>query len=367
MSDRVMLVITELDPGGAERVLHDLAVRLDRTRFAPRVVSLDTGRGPIGDALRAADVPVVGLNVWRRNPWACAKRLAEVIEAHRPDILHTHLIHANLAGRLAVRGRARPVVISHVHTVEWRRRPWHHWFDAWTARHCRLELCVSRTVRDHQATRTGLPGDFFRVVRNGIDLSRFRRATPNEAEPVVVAVGHLRSAEKGFDVLLRAWATVRREVPTARLIIAGDGPERPRLERLRVGLPDGGASVRLAGYVEDVPGLLASASVACVPSRSEGLPLAPMEAMASGLPVVASRIGAIEELIDDGVQGVLVPRADVDALARGLVELLTDRQRREDYGEQAYRRAREAFGIDRMVDQVQQIYAEALGETSGAD
>lgn len=365
MAGRVMLVITELDPGGAERVVHDLAVRLDRARFAPRVVSLDAGRGAIGDALRAADVPVEGLNVWRRNPWACAKRLNEVIEAHRPDILHTHLIHANLAGRLAVRGRARPVVISHVHTVEWRRRPWHHWFDAWTARHCRLELCVSQTVRDHQAARTGLPDDFFRVVRNGIDLARFRQATPSETEPVVVAVGHLRSAEKGFDVLLRAWATVQHAVPTARLVIAGDGPERPRLERLRVALPDGGASVRLAGYVEDVPGLLASASVACVPSRSEGLPLAPMEAMASGLPVVASRIGAIEELIDDGVHGVLVPRDDVDALASALVGLLTDRQRREDCGEQAKRRASEAFGIDRMVEQVQQIYEEALRETRG--
>jgi glycosyltransferase involved in cell wall biosynthesis len=372
--NRVMIAITELDPGGAERLVYDTATRLDRSRFEPIVCSLDAAQGKIAHMLREAGVPVIGLDGWRRNLWGCARRLARVIAEHKPQILHTHLFHANIAGRLAVRRIHRPphpdplpagegappVVLSHVHIVERRFRPWHFWLDRRTAKYCAAELCVSESVRQHQAARTGLPHDFFRIVPNGIDLTRFGPPLPEPKPPLVVGVGHLRTAQKGFDVLLAAWPHVLREIPAARLIIAGDGSERAKLERMRQSLPDGGMSVELPGHVDDVPALLVRATLFCMPSRWEGSPLACMEAMAAGLPVVASRIGPLEELVDNGTQGMLVPPNDPAALAAALVSLLKGSNRRIEMGQTARKRAHEQFNVDRTIQRLEELYAWAL-------
>jgi glycosyltransferase involved in cell wall biosynthesis len=355
----VMIALTGLGPGGAERLVYETATRLDPDRFAPVVVSLDHGKGEIGELLRQADVAVVGLGCHRRNLVACVRGLGRAIAEHRPDLLHTHLFHANLAGRLAVRSHPRLPVLSHVHVVERRWRPWQYWLDARTARYCLAELCVSPSVLRHHAQRTGLPEGFFRLVPNGIDLARFPQ-TASLKQPLVVAVGHLRSAQKGFDVLLDAWPRVVAEQPAARLVIAGEGPEERRLRRRCAAMPDRGRSVELAGFVADVPALLATGAVFCMPSRWEGSPLACMEAMAAGLPVVGSKIGPIEELVSDGVEGLLVAVGDADRLAWSLVTLLRDGPLRSKLGQNSRRRAQRDFDVGRMVRRLEELYTWAI-------
>ena len=356
---KVMIAITGLGPGGAERLVYETATRLDRSRFAPEVVSLDAAQGAMGQMLREAGVPVTGLDRHRRDLLGCARALRRLIREHQPDLLHTHLFHANLAGRLAARKHSALPVLSHVHIVERRFRPWQYWLDARTARYCVAELCVSPSVRGHQALRTGLAEDFFQVVPNGIDLTRFTQQADLQ-DPLVVGVGHLRSAQKGFDVLLDAWATVVKHQPGARLVLAGEGPEQRRFERRLRRLPDNGRSVDLAGLVTDVPKLLARAAVFCMPSRWEGSPLACMEAMAAGLPVVGSAIGPIEELVNDGVEGVLVPVGDSVRLAEALLGLLGDPERRRNLGCHARRRAHEQFDVNRMVRRLEELYDWAI-------
>lgn len=355
----VMIAATGLGPGGAERLIYETATRLDRARFTPMVVALDHGRGTIGEMLRQAGVAVVGLGCHRRNLPACARAMAQAIAHHRPDVLHTHLFHANLAGRLAARRHPGLPVLSHIHIVERRFRPWQYWLDTRTARYCLAELCVSPSVLAHHASRTGLPEEFFRVVPNGIDLSRFAQASPLN-EPLVVAVGHLRSAQKGFDLLLDAWPRVIAELADARLVIAGEGSEEGRFRRQCAKLPDEGRSVTLAGFVRDIPGLLRQAAVFCMPSRWEGSPLACMEAMAAGLPVVGSAIGPIEELVTEGVEGVLVPVGDGDGIATALLSLLQDRELRTRMGQSARRRAHNEFDVTRMVRRLEELYTWAI-------
>jgi len=172
----------------------------------------------------------------------------------------------------------------------------------------------------------------------------------------VVAVGHLRSAQKGFDLLLDAWAKVCEQNREARLVIAGEGPERRQLERRCQKLPNGGNSVTLAGLVNDIPELLSRGAVFCMPSRWEGSPLACMEAMAAGLPVVGSVIGPIEELVDEGVEGNLVPVGDPTGLSTALLTLLDNRNLRRQMGAGARKRAHEQFDVNRMVQKLEALY-----------
>ena len=359
-----MIVTTGLGPGGAERLVYETATRLDRSRFEPRVVSLDAGHGKIGEMLRGIGVPVEGLGCHRRNLLGCVRALNRVLEAHRPDVLHTHLFHANLAGRLAARGYSGLPVLSHVHVVERRFRPWQYWLDRRTAKYCLAELCVSASVLEHHAHRTRLPQEFFQIVPNGIDLSRFPEAA-DLSEPLVVAVGHLRSAQKGFDLLLDGWARVCEQNREARLVIAGEGPERRRLERRCRKLPDGGESVTLAGLVSDIPGLLARAAVFCMPSRWEGSPLACMEAMAAGLPVVGSAIDPIEELVDEGVEGNLIPVGNTTGLSTALLTLLDNRDLRRHMGAGARKRAHEQFDVGHMIRRLEELYTWASERDGG--
>jgi glycosyltransferase involved in cell wall biosynthesis len=196
------------------------------------------------------------------------------------------------------------------------------------------------------------------VIRNGIDTSRFGYLGPAPGGPVVM-VGRLVAA-KGVDHLLRATAIVVRHRPAFRLEIAGDGEARPGLESLarELGLGD---HVQFHGHVQDVPGLLARATAVVLPSLSEGISLTLLEAMARGLPVVATRVGGNAEVVEDGVTGRLVEPADPEALAAALVELggVTDQTR--SMGRAGRARVERLFDVRRMVMEYESLYLRLTG------
>jgi glycosyltransferase involved in cell wall biosynthesis len=211
-------------------------------------------------------------------------------------------------------------------------------------------IATSRAIADDAGIRA-------LVVHPGVDLVPVPASSGNRA--AIGTVGRLEPVKR-LDRLISAAAKLRPRFPSLRVLIAGDGASRPDLERLARDLSLGDA-VEFAGWRDDVANFHRELGVFCVPSEHEGFGLAALEAMASGLPVVASRVGGLPELVEDGRTGFLVPAGDVDALADRIGRLLDDGELRARMGAAATRAVEERFTTDRMVRGIEAVYRAVLG------
>ena len=364
---RVCQLITELRPGGAERCVYDLATRLDRERFDVQVVALRGGS--VADDLTAAGVKVTVLGVgckWSPMVVGKLRSLARLLQRERIGLLHTHLFHADLAGRLAGRRAGVARLVHTVHVAERRFRPWQFAFAKWTSGRCDRVIAVSQSVKDWHCARSGLGDDRYMVIPNGVDTQvfspnaesrqRLRRQWGIAADDVVaVFVGRL-DRQKGVDVLLKAAGQFLTATPNAALLIAGDGPMRQKVHRCCKA--DGGA--RYVGFVNDVPALLSAADMFVLPSRWEGWPLALGEAMSMGLPAIGADAAGIRDVITHGQTGLLVPAEDAAALASAMGQLAGDRELRQRIGAAGQQRVITDYSIDKYVGAHAAVY-EAVG------
>jgi glycosyltransferase involved in cell wall biosynthesis len=381
VSVRVAQLVTELDPGGAERVVYELATGLDRERFDPVVISLQPATGEVAEWLARADVPVRSIDMRSRLDLRAKMRLVRLLRAERVGLLHTHLVHATYLGRRAARRAGVGAVVSTVHLVERAWRPWRSMADRLTSGASDAIVCVSDSAREQYLKRVGVRPDKVRVIHNGIDLARFScsrgaedRAAAKKAlglpapisggTRVIVSLGRLRR-QKGHDVALRAMAIVARRVPDAVMLVVGDGPERAKLKALHARLGLEGKAV-FVGQRPDVARVLAAADCLVAPSRYEGFGLAAAEAMASGLPVIASRIDSLPEVIADDVSGLLVPPGDPGALAAAIERVLGDDELAARLGRAARERVRERFTLETMLGAYTDLYEEVLAAKGGA-
>jgi glycosyltransferase involved in cell wall biosynthesis len=235
----------------------------------------------------------------------------------------------------------------------------------WLYQRATAELVVTGEALKLQLVRdNAFDASRITSVRTGIDLARFhpldaaaaRAKLGVDARPAVAIVATLRDW-KGHDDLLDAWAALRNEVPGWQLLVIGDGPRRAHLES-RVASMRLRDDVRLVGNQDDVPSWYACAQLAVLPSfGDEGVPQSLMQAAACGLPAVSTPIGAIPEAVVDGTTGLLVPPRDVSALAGALRRLMTDDALRTRMGRAASDYAQANFGIDRMLDAMQAVFA----------
>lgn len=368
-AERVALAITDLDPGGAEKALVELATRMDRGRFEPVVYCLTplppAGAASCVPALRQAGVEVHDLAVrsWRDLPRALA-RWKVLLERQKPLLLQSFLFHANLASRWAARRAGVRWVISGVRVAEPRR--WHRWADRWTSRLVDRYVCVSDAVAQFSQQQVGLPREKLAVIPNGIDLGRYP-ADAGQSPPVglppgrrrVVCVGRL-DRQKGLDWLLTTAPQWLGQVPDCDLVLVGKGPEQSRLQSLarRVGIAD---RVCFAGWRDDVPEILAASDLLVLPSRWEGMPNVVLEAMASRLPLLATRVEGVVELLGQEDEAQTVNWGDSQALVAKLVRLLSDRPLAVELGAKNRRRAEEAFSIDRVVAAYQSLWSGLIG------
>jgi glycosyltransferase involved in cell wall biosynthesis len=365
-SPRVPHVLHVAQPveGGVARVVSDLAAAQLAAGWQVTVACPEGGTQ--ARTLRAAGCPVVRWDATRspghRLPGE-VRRLARIVRAVRPDLVHAHSAKAGLAARLAVRGRIPTVFQPHAWSFE-AAGPvlarlalgWERWAARWAAR----IVCVSEAER-RTGERHGINAEW-RVVPNGVDVLRFSPEGPDAglvadlgAGPFVVCVGRL-CRQKGQDVLLGAWPEVARQVPGARLVLVGDGPDAPRL---RARAP---ASVTFAGAVADPAPWYRSADVVVLPSRWEGMALAPLEAMACGRPAVVTDVdGARESLPPRLLPHCLVPPEDPGALARAVTALLGDEPLRTALGATGRRHVLAAHDPRRAADAVTDVYRELLG------
>ncbi|WP_419184387.1 glycosyltransferase [Streptomyces coelicoflavus] len=341
--------------------------------------------GALADRLRALGADV---RTWpaTRSPGPAlvpeVRRLVHVLEDVRPDLVHAHSAKAGLAGRLAVRGRIPTVFQPHAWSFEavggaagLLALGWERWAARWAAR----TVCVSEAER-LRGVRAGLRGPWT-VVPNGIDLTRFDADAPEDAPedpggpggsiapadptapvgvrlrhgigphaPLVVCVGRL-CRQKGQDLLLGAWESVLARVPGARLVLVGDGPDRARLAARAP------ASVRFTGAVVDAAVWYRAADLVVLPSRWEGMALAPLEAMACGRPVVVTDVdGAREGLPPALVPHCLVPPADPAALADTVTALLLDAPLRASFGRRGRAHVRSAHDVRHTAAAIATLY-----------
>ncbi len=362
---RVVEVLATGTNGGAQEHLYSLLTRLDATRYDASVVALSPGSAV--RKLQRAGIPVLVIE----EPddaiavGALAAHLAEV----RPDVIHNHMYRAETVGtRAAIAlgeiGHRRPYVVSTVHSSRVRSEA-----DRQTLRdltpHIDQLIAVSKMIEQKLVDegRTTAP---VRRIYNGVDLSRYDKqeaccTLPDEygMEPgsQIVGVVARLEPEKGHPTLIEAWPQVLRAVPDAYLLVVGEGSRREELEAqaraLRVA-----HRIVFTGRRDDVPAVTAALDVAVLPSYREAQGLSVLEAMALSRPVVASNVGGIPEMIEDGRTGLLVPPHDAEALARAISRLLLDHPYADTLGRAGHDLVHDRFCIELMVSAVQSIYDE---------
>lgn len=314
---RVALCITELDPGGAEKALFEIVTRLDRTQWLPRVFCL----GPqteLSRQLVAAGIETVCLGATRPTQVGVVFRLIRELWRFQPQVLQTFLFHANIVGRIAGQLAGVPLIYSGLRVAEKQKR-WHLRLDRWTQWFVRMNVCVSEGVRQH-AIESGLSPRKLCVIPNGIDVARYAGAVPADltrfgipcGTSTIVSVGRL-THQKGHDLLLQAVAPLLLDDPKRHLLIVGEGEDRGALTHLTREL-NIEPQVHLPGWQADVPEILAACQLFVLPSRWEGMPNALLEALASGLPCVATDVEGVRDLLGPGNSGGIVTPGDVNAL-----------------------------------------------------
>jgi glycosyltransferase involved in cell wall biosynthesis len=354
---RLLVVITLAEVGGAQTYLAHLLPALSAELD---VVVAAGGAGPLRLAAEAAGATYVPLRHVRR-PISPVRDLLGLLELFvlcrrlEPQIVHANSSKAGILGRLAAWLARVPVRIFTAHG--WA-------FAAYSGATSKAYLWAERLLRplttaticvaDNErrigiAARTCEP-DRTVVIHNAVDVQAAPRATPGSGEAVVISVGRLKYP-KDPRTLLEAAARVPGQWT---LQLVGEGPDRPELEALAT------ERSQLLGERTDVPDLLARASVFALSSRSEGLPISVLEAMAAGLPVVASDVGGLRELVEDGVNGILVPPGNAVALAAALTRLVADAELRRTMGEASRLRAEKLFDLPRFRQAHLELYRRML-------
>jgi glycosyltransferase involved in cell wall biosynthesis len=371
--------VLSLDIGGLERIVVDLVRAGRRLGQQVSVICLERP-GTLAPQAEALGAHVLCIDKKPGLRLRTGESIKIVLHDLRPDVLHTHQIGALFYAGPAARAAGIPVVVhtEHINNIRkagagYFRRQRMSWLWWWAARHARKFFCVSEDIATEMTAHRLVPGDKLAVILNGINTEPFREPVnrgdvrrslgiPLEA-PVIGTVGRLNEVKRQ-DLLLHAFVRVRTVWPAARLLVVGDGPMRVSLEELsiRLGIEK---AVHFAGYQSRPEQFLGVMDVFALTSRMEGLPLAILEAWASGLPVVASAVGGVPDLIDHGRTGLLFPSGEEATLANLLGELLRDTDRAHALGDAGREEVLARYDLQRMAADYERHYRELLGHKAG--
>lgn len=375
----IVYMIDGLGLGGAERLMIPLLANLDRQTFEPRVCVFQVRNGnPIADDLTALGVPVDYLPIPYLRDLSALPRLLGYLKEKQADLVHTQLEFANILGTLAARGARLPSV-STVHTI-----PSQEEMRAKTRLHQNMEFFCLRNFCDMVISVSEEAQRFHRevgrmserktsVIYNGIDLARFTSealaADPQSvrrefgipaASPLLMTVAVLREL-KGIQFMIRAMPGILVERPDVHYLIVGSGDHQERLveEVRKQGVQD---RVIFAGARKDIPALLSAADLFVLPTLTEALPTVLAEAMSARLPILASRVGGVPEMITDGVNGRLLPAGDPSHLSAACLELLAFPEMRASMGRQGRAIVEQKFDVRVQAAQLRSLYLHLLDE-----
>jgi glycosyltransferase involved in cell wall biosynthesis len=371
---RVCHIVTRLAVRGVPRHVIDMAVALDPQRYAVQVLTghSEPGEGDLwqealdlGIAVRR--IPALQRRVDLRADVLALWQLYRYLRAYPCDIVHTHISKAGILGRMAARWAGVPLVLHTYHGVplEWAG-------SGLAARLFRLcERRVSRSTSALVAVSQAVKNDLLQmgigeakrmhVIYNGVHAAMLAEGIGAQAvpwAPLLLCIGSL-TREKGLAVLLKGLPELRVHFPNLGLGLVGDGPLKEDLQHLISEL-DLDACVHFAGIVEDVRPWLAACAVLVMPSLSEGMGLAAVEAMAMGRPVVASDVGGLREVVVDGETGLLVESGNSHRLAQQIRSLLQKPDELRRMGDNGCQRVQRHFTVERAIGQLQDLYEELL-------
>jgi glycosyltransferase involved in cell wall biosynthesis len=379
---KVVHVITRLDLGGAQQNTLHTARHLDPSRF--EVILVCGPGGPLEAEVRAMTsqahwkavfLPSLVHHIHPGLDLLAFLQLVSFFLAERPDVVHTHSSKAGVLGRLAAAAAGVPCVVHTYHGFGFNdyqaptMRSIYVWAERWACACSDALVFVSKSNQDY-ARRHGLGGPQpYRLIRSGVKLSEFPAACEDKGrkkaslglgmhKPMVISVGNLKPQKNPGDFIAMA-QKVSAELPESSFLFVGDGPMRQRLEYqiIASGL---GNHLALPGWRRDTAELLAVADVFVLTSLWEGLPRALLEAMKTGLPCVCYAADGITDILQDGVNGFVVPVGNVSLLGERVLALLKDERLRRRIGERAAASVGIEFDIDHMVRQQEELYRELL-------
>lgn len=350
----LLFLATNLDRGGAEKILARCAAGLPRHKYAVRVAALQGRSQAMAGDLRQAGIPVHDLGMACKADLRVLHRLARLLRRERIQILFTFMFHPTLLGRVVGWVCRVPVRISSERVMEWEGRTRRR-LNRWTVPLATHVVAVSNGVATYAAREFRIPPDRLTTIANGVDLEHFRpvRRERDAGRPVIGCTARLH-AKNDHATLLRAFERVSVCWPEARLLLLGRGPEEPRLGALSAALGIS-ARVRFEGEQPDVAPYLHQMDLYVQPSVAEGMPNSILEAMAAGLPVVATSAGGTPEVVVDGETGLLVPPRDPVALADAILRLLNDPPVAEVFGRAGRARVEANFGEGLMLKRLEAL------------
>ena len=360
---RVAYIVDHLQIGGAQKHLLRVVEGLDRDQFTPEIWTASDDPGELADEFRARDTAVHAVGIrdsmmrpaTLRSTWEMSRELRR----HKVDIVHGYLFEGNFLAALARLFRAAPVTFVAKRSL-----------DLYTRRDRRLAAAFSNRVADQVVVNAGSVGELVRThewcppskileIPNGVEFpSAAVRRPLDPARPTIGMVGRL-GWKKGYEFALEAFAALRKLIPGLQVEIVGEGNLRDELllQRHALDLED---CVQFLGRRNDVPALLPRWDVYLLSSVIEGMPNAHLEAMAAGLPVVSTRAGGCDEIIEDGVSGLLADTHDAAGLADALERVLTDPQLAASLSGAGRKRVEEHYSLDAMIGSMQRAYRASL-------
>ncbi|MDB5385247.1 MAG: glycosyl transferase group 1 [Planctomycetaceae bacterium] len=353
---RVCHVSLGLCTGGMERLLVEFARCDDREHYELHFIALHNTGQPAED-IRSLGCTVHLLPDLRGKPWAQWLALVRCFKKLKPDVVHTHNAYPHFYGTLAARWCRIPAVLNTRHGrrigTTWRARTWF-WIAGMLADRV---VAVSDDAAKLCLKDVSLPQRKVARIWNGIDLSRFAFRGP-ASDPIAISVARL-SPEKDFPTLIRAVALAAEVVPELRLQIVGDGPEWSRLEQLILELGQS-SRIQLLGERQDIPELLATAGFFATATLTEGISLTLLEAMASGLPVLATNVGGNPEIVEEDRTGYLVSEGNPEILAAALIRMVHGSGLWPELGRQGRKRVEQHFSNQNMVGSYEKLYTDLL-------
>jgi len=367
---RILFLITSSDFGGAETLLFQQVISLNKNEYEPLVCSLKT-RGSIAKKLESLGVKTTSIDLdlrrdWIR-PWRVLKtlrQLHQLIDSFRPDVIHASLFQADVIGSLLGYLSRVPVRIATVHMVLKKRI-----VELVIERLCSpfidCYLAVSKDIRRFYKSRLFLPAHKIETISNAVDEEELERkaaqkppAFQNFKPRYLVAVGRL-DPQKDMKTLLDAFQRISQRFDDTGLVLVGDGPEREELEQIveQWKLTN---SVRFAGFQENPMSFIAASQALVLSSQEEGLPLVILEAMALGKPVISTIVGAVPEIVDNEQSGLLVPSRDPAALAQAIERVLSDNTLAAQMGAAGRLIVRKKYSIKTMREKLDRLYKTLL-------
>ncbi len=360
---KVLHLIDSLSVGGAERLLVNLANRIDSSRFEFYVCALRVLRGnALQTQFERLSAPPHIINAQRLYDPKALFAVAQYVRKHNIDIIHTQLTYADITGRVVGKLLGRPVISTLQNEPQEydRDRIDRRLLARFTARYLSTALvAVSQRVHDQFVQQWHIPQARLSTIYNAVPMENYtsvvpERATNDAGRPVITNIGRL-TTQKAQHLFIAAAKIVLQHHPNARFLIVGQGHLQQQLaqQATELGIAE---QVTLTGVRHDIADILAQSDIFVLSSLWEGLPLTAVEAMAAACPVVLTDVGGNRELVESGVQGLIVPPGDVEALAAALTTLLDDPQRRVAMGKAARERVRHDFSITTIAKQYEALY-----------